>query len=381
MWGNQPTYAALAVACLAAAILLAAALFVWDRSRRGAHVFLLVQFLVPLAMVFLLMRARPGYHPRYIVHLLVPLVVLVAQGLVTLFRRGKALRVAAALLLALWLATGGLATYTLLSDTNYYRDDARAAAALLAERLEPGQLVLLSVDDWAVRYYLQDSDLDVRFVSPASLLADADSQIGAMFGRYHEVALVEWVQGTADPGGVLSFMLERWGKRISTTNLPAYSVEVYDLEVQTPAVMEVDPDTQIGSLRLLTASIETLCPTDDALTVALTWRKEAADDQDYELVIPLRDEQGRVMMQRNRTLCAADGRRSGEWQAGETVTTYVSASLPTGLAPVRYDLRVGLYLPDAPEGVDVLDAAGAAAGKRLTLATVTTGRAGEPCGG
>ena len=92
LYGREPLFALLTVACLVVMV----SLVIWlllsgrsmadGRSERNALAYLGVQTIVPLVLVYGIMQLRPGFHPRYVLMVFVPLLVLLSRGLIRLFK-------------------------------------------------------------------------------------------------------------------------------------------------------------------------------------------------------------------------------------------------------------------------------------------------------
>jgi 4-amino-4-deoxy-L-arabinose transferase-like glycosyltransferase len=325
--------------------------------------------IIPLLLTFGLMQLRPGYHPRYVLAALPPLLLLVAWAAVGLLSKGPAWRAGAIVLLAAWLGTMGYATWVQSTDSYYDRDDARATASYLETRLAPGSLVFVDVDDWALRYYVRVGPLSPLFLDVALLGDDALPYIeGQLQGT--SAALVKWHQGETDRAGVLNYALELAGAAAATVDLPGYSVTNYLLDSAPPSPPWHEMASQWHSLRLVRAAVETQAPADEALTIALTWESQAPLPAGAKVRLDLRDTQEHTVAQRDTLLLDAQGRGAELWPPGQLVTTYHALSLGPGLPPLDYALGLRVYTPDQPEGLDLVDSAGAPAGKDVHLANI-----------
>jgi mannosyltransferase len=375
LYGRESVYAALVQWVLVAFLALALGLVIWDRRRLGV-IYLLAVGLGSAALVFVLMRLRPGYHPRYALMLIIPMVLLLGRGVVALAglwsRRGpiRYAALGAVVLLGLWLASYGLAAQALLRDRYYDRDDARATAAYLVSDLPQGALVWVDNDDWALRYYLEGSGLAVHYLNVGSYPQDMLAQLDAMLPDAGRAALVRWHQGTTDHRGALPFLLERSGTWLHTEHPPGYTVSLYALDTEPLPQLARAMDVNFGPLRLVGASADTWAPADEALSLALTWRKDAPMPQDGRLILELVDAKGRSVARDESALYDAVGAGTSAWLPEALVDTYHTLRLGPGIPPLPYMLQLGVYHEDDPSGLDVLDEAGAPAGKRYILGLI-----------
>ena len=339
-------------------------------------------------LLFGIMRARPGYHPRYALWLLIPTALLLARGLFLLWRGPIVGRALGGLVALMWLGATGLAAYALGSDPYYNRDDARQTAAFVAEHMAPASLVLVDNDDWALRYYLKHRAVEDLYLGLELLAAyDTDPSaaraLEASLDRAQNrsyVALIKWYQGENDKRGLLSYLLEGRGTLVKREDLPGYSVYIYQLDAALPEGERPKVQTWSrnvyadfvgeGGLRLLSATVETFVPADETLAVALTWRVEQVTPHDYKVALMLVNERGRVLARDDLLMRDGLGRGTQEWPLGRVTTTYHTLSVPAGLAPLEYGLELTVYHEGDLTGLDVLDEAGAPAGKRYPLASV-----------
>ena len=401
LYGREPVFALLSQVCLLILLLLAMILW-WSRKpMRYKLAYLLFQILVPLAAVYLLARFRPGFHPRYVLMLLIPSLTLVAYVMVTLARgvgitdspaprwRVRALsRIVAVLLALLWLLTTGLAAQALLTDAYYARDNARGTAAYLRARLGPEAAVISDVDDWALAYYLAgplSSPLDTRYgggtraetQSPRIFFLHADQPVTALTAQVNQVllgrsqvALVKWYQGETDKRGILPYLLERTGTLVETRALSAYNVQVYAVDQGPPALSERNVNVDFGPLRLLDATVEIEAPADEAVTVAVTWRKQNETPRDYKTSLTLVDRDGRRVASVDSPIYDLSGLPTSRWALAQEVNSCYVLTPGAAVAPASYSVYIGVYDESDPAGLDVLDEAGARKGKRYKLEVV-----------
>lgn len=370
LYGREPLYRLFTLAALGG-LSLGALLMLLRTPRREPEIYLMAQFALPMIGVYALMRLRPGYHPRYVLMIILPLALLLARQIVLFARLGKGWWLISALIAAIWLGAEGSAGYALATDRYYDRDDARGTAAFLKDHLAPGSLVLMSHSEWALRYYLKGSGLTDLYP-----IVDEDPEGAiqlvetALKGR-SQAALVWWGQADVDRRGLLPFLLERAGTLLSEHHLPGYTVFLYVLDEEKPAVYARRYDAHFGPLRLVEAEVQTWVPADEATAVAITWRKEGVLRYDYKVALSLVDHTGRTWARRDQILRDARGRGTSLWPEGCEVTNYYTLFIPPGIAPLEYNLTVGVYHEGDLSGLDLLDIAGAPAGKALSLGEIT----------
>ena len=367
--GREPLYARLALLCLVLTAVLAVGLVVSRRVPRGLA-FLLMQIVVPLLLVWILMRVRPGFHPRYVLFALSPLLVVLASEVASLSRCGTLGIVGAVLVLFSWLAPTGLAARALLTDSYYARDDARVAAALLDESLPAGTLVLVDNDDWALRYYLKQSRLDDRYLLAEDLADDDLRPLLELLENRPDAVLLKWHQGENDRRGLLPYILERQGRLVERKDFPGYSAFHYSLDHREAPTSSQRVNVNFEQLRLIDATVESVVPADGAIAVSLTWKPETGLPDDYKTALSLIDERGRVLVRQDSQIVDRIGSSTAAWVAGQRVISYDTVRLPPGIPPLEYELQLEVYAEPGLVGLDLLDKAGAPAGKAFALARI-----------
>ncbi|MBC7235602.1 MAG: hypothetical protein H5T69_07150, partial [Chloroflexi bacterium] len=242
----------------------------------------------------------------------------------------------------------------------------------------PDALILVPVDDWALRYYLlpQVENLREALATVLYLEVDrmSDEEVEALVSAERQerstAALVRWHQGTSDHRGLLDYLLERAGAQVGVQHLPGYTVVRYALQDKPAPLLIVEQEARFEKLALLRAAIETDVPADDAVAVALTFNPLDDLDQDFKVSLEVTDQAGHPLARQDTLLEDREGEETGEWMAQVPVTTYHILPLTPGLAPLTYTVDVGVYAEEEPEGLDLLDQAGAPAGKRYVLGSI-----------
>ena len=373
--GRESLYAQLALASLVASGALVVAILA-VATKRLATLYLTFQGAGTVLLVFAMMRLRPGYHPRYLLTALVPTLLLLARGLHLVWpwrpaaRRipvGKIVSVGAALL---WLTTSATAAQALLSDPYYVRDEARGTASYLDAELPQGGMVWVDHVDWALPYYFERTSLQYIAFDIGRYDKDPIDEVVNLLAGQTRLALVRWHQGTADHRGLLAYVLERRGTLVHREYISGYQALVYEIDPTPLPEVAGRADASFGALRLAGSRVDAQTPADEAVAVALDWRVDSAPAHDLKVVLELMDGKGRVIARGDAALMDALGARTSRWPVGNETTTYHMLQLAPDIAPLAYMLRVGLYHEADFAGLDLMDQAGAPAGKRLVLGTI-----------
>lgn len=107
----------------------------------------------------------------------------------------------------------------------------------------------------------------------------------------------------------------------------------------------------------------------DILAFSLFWRAEQAVQQDYTVFVQLLDEDGKLHVQSDR-LPVGGFRPTSTWQPDEVIVDNYGLALPADLAPGRYRLIAGLYLPASMERQTVTTDDSALLGDHVVLSEV-----------
>ncbi len=117
-------------------------------------------------------------------------------------------------------------------------------------------------------------------------------------------------------------------------------------------------------------STEPVRPGQD-FTLILHWRAEKTISHDYTTFVHLVDEEGRLVAQKD----ALPTYPTSRWQAGEVVGDRLAISVPAGTPAGTYELKIGMYLLETMERLEVAgDAEGDAA---ISLGKITITDVGE----
>ena len=351
------------VALLAVLLAMALAVLLAAAATRRPALTLLAHWLAPLAGALLMWQAKPLSHPRYVALFAVAALLLCGHGLARLSAGGAARKGLAALLGLTLLCASAFSLHRYFFDPRYSKDDARGAAATIAARAAPGDLILVPPEDWSVPYYYR-GPAQVEMVHPRDI-----ARLTALTAPGQSVFLVDVNRATYDPGHCTPFALESAGSLVERWDLKGLNVRLYRLDrpVLWPAPAAVD--ARFGPLRLTGAWVESGPPADSAVTAALRWRLEAPVDAPLRLGLRLRDASGWTWATADDWLLSQDGLPADRWSAGQEVTTCHVIPLPTGTPPLTYALTAEVYALDQGtiRPLDLLDEAGNPGGRSFTV--------------
>jgi 4-amino-4-deoxy-L-arabinose transferase-like glycosyltransferase len=352
-------------------------------SAQQPLAFLLFYLLMPPALILLLSYNAPKFNARYVMISQPALLLLLGGGLAALVRhRGRKFGmvsrwVLAAAALLLVVGTSAYATYQAYAAPAFARADFRGAAAHVQQSIQPDETIILCSGHmfpvWDLyapgieRHLLPDSPtLDTTRLLDYSIASELNSWLSGKGG----VWLVLWQDEVVDPVGYLPAMLEKAGEEVSVDRSFA-QLDLRHYRLDTAAHFSDQPDIEHPSgvnfgdrLKLLGYSQT------GPQQVTFFWEALRPLDQDYRASIVLRDPNNQIWGQ-------WDGRPSAylyptnRWEAGRVVMGRYDLVPVAGTPPGDYGLDVGVYTEEDPVGLDVLDVAGAAQGKRAVLGAVS----------
>jgi hypothetical protein len=127
-----------------------------------------------------------------------------------------------------------------------------------------------------------------------------------------------------------------------------------------------------GQLRLLGYELaEEVIEYRKELGVTLLWQAQQQVAKNYAVSLRLLDDAGHSWAQEDRWLLDSSGLATSAWQAGEENRERYLLSVPPGIPPGRYQLKLVVYDSDSLEKVALLDETGRAAGAECTVASIS----------
>jgi mannosyltransferase len=374
-----------ALACLAFAF--------WRVPRNESHTldpassdfpvsFLLLYLFLPPAFILALSYNTPKFNARYVMLSHPALLLLLAGGLAVLWQRrsgmlSNVVREATAGLAVLFvIGASAYADHNIYAAPDFARADFRGAARYLEKHMQSDEAIILCsghifpIFDYyapeADRYLLPDTPtLDVTRTLDYGIADNLNAWLAGRGG----VWLVLWQDEVVDPVGYLTTMLSDAGQEqpvdrtfsqvvLRHFRLPAGTVFSAQPKIDHPV------DYNFGNeLRLLGYNQS------GKRQVTLFWEALEPLEEDYRVSIVLRDTTG-------QSWGRWDGRPAAylyptdRWRTGQIVFGRYDLVPVAGTPPGDYGLEVVIYTADDPVGLDVLDRAGAAQGKRAMLGAV-----------
>ena len=294
---------------------------------------------------------RSVFHVRYLIYVVPAVCVLFGAAFAkrrTENAERRAMRMAAAvvsmaLLAALWLPVLG----AYFTNPAFARDDTRGAVKHVVEALEPRDVVVMTRDNFAVRYYWPADKAGVLIAMPADLhgVLKEDGEIIAALNaaQPQRVRLMLWQDDVVDPQKFVESSLwphafELGEFSFAQIRLPLYAVE--QLPIQPPAF------TANGAVfgNALRLNSHWLRRAGDWFYVVLNWQPLKPIDTDYKVFVHVRDANGKVVFQNDKLPLNALLPMT-RWQAGVPLRDAHAMVIPKDLPAGAYQVVAGVYDP------------------------------------
>ncbi len=358
------------------------ALLLHLRGRTARHApslpLLLPWLLLPPALILFLAYRTPKFNPRYLMVAYPAWVLLLATAPASLPPARGGLRRAFWAVPVLVLPLFARADLAWFTDPAFTKPDFRGAIAYIREHRLPDEPLLLVSGHMSpvVDYYapgipylrLPDIEvLDVNQVLGFEVAAAINQAIAGAPGAW----LLLWQDEVVDPMGIVPYLLGRAGAEDPAVPDAFWHVRVRHFRLPPDARVPESPPITHPLRANWANTVELLGYAQEADdTLALFFRPLRKVDEDLRLHLEVWDEQGFLWGQ-------ADARPGPylyptfRWQPGKVVLGRHPFPAVPGTPAGTYTLRLRLYTPREPSGLDLLDEAGNPAGKDAVLPRVT----------
>ncbi len=337
----------------------------WD-VRVGPII--LAYIFIPALGVFAASFIRPLYqNSRYLIAISPAFYLGVAAGLVVLARRWKLLALTGA---AVFLVGATVSLNQLYFDPGFGKDDHRAWAEYLGERVQPGDFLILDSPhvEELFKYYARDrvSWMSLPLLNAASPEAD-EAAVREAYRRHARVWFLAMDVAFDDPEARVERLLNENGVLLDWQNFTATSTEL-SLSLFVPALPVAD-GSQIqhpldiafaGGLRLRGYAGPAFMIAGQREDVRLFWQVDAPVGEDFAVSLRAADGADRIIAQWDYMPL---GNRAGTttWKPGVILVDAQALPIPADARPGVYRLQVVPYHA----------ATGAALGDVVTLGEIS----------
>ncbi|MCS7002693.1 MAG: hypothetical protein NZ518_07590, partial [Dehalococcoidia bacterium] len=346
--------------------------------RRMATSLAVVALAGPFALILLVSAVTPIFHPRYLFPYSAVVGVLLALGVVALARVGRPLAIGATA--ALLIGFGG-AVGAYHHPDRVPPDDFRALVATLAQRWQPGDVIVLNagyIYAPVLHYWPMPVAWRGRLagIEPAALPTDGVVmvQTGTIDGpatlgggdpradfypttweetqrglaqlraRYSRLWMVRGYDTVTDPEGRIREWLATNGQLFEDTLFPGASNirlqgVLFDARPPGPVIA-----TDHGLLVAGRVADRELRP-GDAVPLDLVWQAMEQVTGQLRAVVYLVASDGHVQAQTDSPAVGPQW-RSDQWRVGRWVPDPRSVTIPYGAPPGRYQIALGAYFAD-----------------------------------
>ena len=301
---------------------------------------------------------RSVFHPRYLIYT-VPLAVVLLAGVPQVpAPRLRWLAAALALVAAVSMAVLWLPPlYANYFDQAVYRDDVRLSTRHVVEALLPGDVVVMTRDNYAVRYYLKRSypQQIPRFLAMPAGLHGVLSSDSALLDTLNALApqrvrLFLWQDAVVDPQRLVESTLWANGYEMGEIDfgqirLPLYRVQA--LPLRAPAFQPADAIFG-GQLALTGYWLRGQGQPGNWFYTLLVWKPLQKLAVNYKVFVHVLDAAGHIVFQRDK-LPLSDLVPMSSWVPGEPVRDSYAMVIPANLPAGEYRVAVGVYGPSGAE--------------------------------
>lgn len=306
---------------------------------------------------------RSVFHPRYLIYVVPLAIVFIGCAPRRLGGAPAGLRLqriasipdvmlpaSAALVLAtLWLP----ALYANYFDPAVSRDNVRLATRHVVEALAPGDVVVMTRDNYAVRYYLHRSypEQAARFLAmPEGLhgVLNTDRDLIAVLNAMspRRVRLFLWQDAVVDPQRLVESTLWANGYEMGEVDfgqirLPLYQIQ--QMPLSSPAFTATSA-TFGRDLALTAYWMRRQGQPGNWFYAVLEWKPLQKLTTNYKAFVHVLDSGGQTVFQRDK-LPLSDLAPMSSWAVGETVRDAYAMVIPAALPTGDYRVVVGVYDP------------------------------------
>ena len=325
--------------------------FVLARRWREA-LWLAVLVVAPLLAATVAVRVvypyRSVFHPRYLIYIAPMACVLLASV-------RPNIRVARYLfflpfIFYLLLALPALQSY--ITQPNPIRDDYRAAARHVVEGLEPGDVVVMTRDNYAIRYYWPPTKASVLLAAPQGLHGvlkpDGLNKLVMQLRTQspNRVRLMLWQDNVVDAQKLSESLFWANGYQIGEINFGQIRMPLYQIQQSPLQPLAFTPaNKRFGdTLELKSFWMRRQAWASDWFYLVLEWQPIKLLSKDYKVFVHVLDATGQIKFQKDK-LAIDELRPMSSWAVGDALRDPYAIVIPTDLPIGDYRVMVGVYDP------------------------------------
>ena len=246
------------------------------------------------------------------------------------------------------------------TDPALQRDNVRAAVHHVSEALEPGDVIVMSRDNFAADYYFtSDTRAHVLALPPglhgildndAAVLNALNAALNAHAPK--RVRLFLWQDDVVDPQRFLETTLRANGYQIGEYNFGQIRLPLYQIEHAPLTALPLRPNdaefiADNGDRFTLQRSwFSPHAHTGDWLYAVLEWRTQITPARDYKVFVHVLNADGTIVFQQDKLTLSALMPTS-HWHPDATKRDSYALVAPADLPPGRYHIRIGMYDPQS----------------------------------
>ena len=330
------------------------------RWRAGAFLLLLIagSLVSATVAVRVMYPYRSVFHPRYLIYV-APLACLFIAGMagnrVKPIQRVPVLMlrlIALALISALWVP----ALVAMYTNPAVARDDVRDAMKHIVEALRPGDMVVMTRDNYAVHYYLHTRypDQAAAFIAAPEglhgMLKTETALVQALDQRKpSRVRLFLWQDEVVDPQRLVESTLWANGYEIGEIDFGQQRLPLYQLRGTSVQPLSMQPvNATFGDGLALSAYwMRAQGYAGDWFYAVLAWTPRQKLAINYKVFVQVWNAQGEAVFQQDN-LALNDLLPMSSWTVGETLRDAHAMVIPKSLPAGEYRVVAGVYDPANP---------------------------------
>jgi len=355
-------------------------------------IFLVLYFIVPLALLLFLFSRNPKFNARYLMIASPAFFLLLSAGLVnlhTIFQRGKIFTrvITGALLLTVYCS---LFTTALYADSNAFFDpaftkaDFRGVANYIQQNIQPNETIILTSGHLfpAFDYYYRGDARQIRLPDDPTLNADhvlgydSATVLNQTAAGARGAWVVLWQDEVVDPNGFVPLLFSSRGKEQKAEGASFWQVKLRHWTLQPNAKFSAQPEPGTKSeanfknaIKLLGYDAPNPTPADTGASFNLYFQSLDTLNDDYLVSLRVRDAQGNLWGKLDRRP-AGYNYPSMRWKKGENLFGAYTVGLTPGTPAGDYFIEATFYTKADESGLDVLAPNGAPIGKSVKLGPV-----------